>query len=340
MPAESGAGFEGHKAKRFRRGGVEHAPHVDAHRFEHGFGFVDQRDVDGAKDVFEQLGGFGDFGALGRMDFVKGRLVERGGDGFRVGVEAADELGRFGDFEFAAARVFAFGRIRDKQVVGRRASGELATVMQRVAKHAARRAGIRRRLEHAQRAGRQQAADVEASLAHRGEVGAPVGQERRRHAHDRDVSRAERVGRGADLVLAGGERLRQARGDRGRSGAERRLAGGDRGGALGVGLDAAHGKASAQQARRERQTDVTLAQNRDRGSARGEFAQQRLGRGRRTLGRDCGHAREAHARPQQAVHKAPHFGGRRRSIGHAPMMKQSRAGTSRRASEVLARGPL
>ena len=50
-----GPGIEAHEAERLRRGGVDHLPDVDPHPVAQHRELVDQRDVDRAEDVLEQL---------------------------------------------------------------------------------------------------------------------------------------------------------------------------------------------------------------------------------------------------------------------------------------------
>ena len=56
-PARSGV--EAHETERLRGRGVEDVPDVDAHPVEHDLELVDEGDVDGAKDVLDELRGLG-----------------------------------------------------------------------------------------------------------------------------------------------------------------------------------------------------------------------------------------------------------------------------------------
>ena len=60
---------------------------------EHALQFVDQRDVDRAIGVFQDLARFGDARARHRHDAVDDRLVQRDGQLAAGLVEAADDLG-------------------------------------------------------------------------------------------------------------------------------------------------------------------------------------------------------------------------------------------------------
>ena len=116
MAAEAGAGVEGLEAEGLGAGGGDDLPDVDAHGGEDDFHFVDQGDVDGAVDVFQQLGGFGDLGGGDGDDFVDGLLVEGDGDFAGDFVDAADEFGDgLGGGVFSAG-VFAFGGEGEEEV--------------------------------------------------------------------------------------------------------------------------------------------------------------------------------------------------------------------------------
>ena len=58
MAAEPRPRIKGHVAERLRGCRVDHLPDVHVHAQTKLFEFVDKRDVDAAKDVFEKLGHF------------------------------------------------------------------------------------------------------------------------------------------------------------------------------------------------------------------------------------------------------------------------------------------
>ena len=55
MPAETGAGVEGHVAEGLGLRGVDDLPHVNAHRGVNLLQLVHQRDVHATEDVFQKL---------------------------------------------------------------------------------------------------------------------------------------------------------------------------------------------------------------------------------------------------------------------------------------------
>ena len=59
VAAEAGAGIKGHEAEGLGGGGVDDFPDIDIHAQAEHFQLVDQRDVDAAENIFEQLGHFG-----------------------------------------------------------------------------------------------------------------------------------------------------------------------------------------------------------------------------------------------------------------------------------------
>ena len=68
-PPRPGAGLERLEAERLRRGGLDDLPDVDPHPVAELRELVDERDVDRAVDVLEQLR---QLGRLGRRDLVDG----------------------------------------------------------------------------------------------------------------------------------------------------------------------------------------------------------------------------------------------------------------------------
>ena len=67
-PPRPGPGLEAHEAERLRRRGVDDLPDVDLHPVAELRELVDERDVDRAEDVLEQLR---QLGRLGRRDLVR-----------------------------------------------------------------------------------------------------------------------------------------------------------------------------------------------------------------------------------------------------------------------------
>ena len=116
-PPRPGPGLERREAERLRRGGVDHLPHVDLHPVAELRELVDERDVDGAVDVLEQLR---QLGGLGRRDLVHRvdrRAVDVGGGLRARGVDPADDLRRRLRRPVLAARVDALGRHREMEVL-------------------------------------------------------------------------------------------------------------------------------------------------------------------------------------------------------------------------------
>ena len=76
MAAHARARLEAHEAERLRRGGVDDLPDVDAHAVREHRHLVDERDVDRAEDVLEELRHLGDLGGADRHDLRADRRVD------------------------------------------------------------------------------------------------------------------------------------------------------------------------------------------------------------------------------------------------------------------------
>ncbi len=79
MTSYARAGIEGHEPKGLRRRRLNHLPRIDPQVIAELGHLVYQPDVDRAKRVFEQLGGFCHAGARHLMHALDNRLVKRGG---------------------------------------------------------------------------------------------------------------------------------------------------------------------------------------------------------------------------------------------------------------------
>src|SRR5262245_45825680 len=105
MAAESRAGEKWLEAKWLRPSCLDHFPNVDSHRVENDFQFIDQRDVDGAIRVFQDLARLGDAGIADGHHFFDDSGVEIHGQIATGFVNAAD------DFWYCPRRVSWIARI-------------------------------------------------------------------------------------------------------------------------------------------------------------------------------------------------------------------------------------
>ena len=167
-PPRPGPGLEGHEAERLRRRGADDLPDVDVHPVAELRELVDERDVDRAEDVLEQLR---QLGRLGRRDGVHGvdRAAVDVGRGLGArGREPADDLRRRLRRPVGAARVDALGRHREVEVL---AGLEAAALLEQRLDDLARRAGVRGRLEHDDLPAPQHGREPARGLLDVGEVG-------------------------------------------------------------------------------------------------------------------------------------------------------------------------
>ena len=144
-PPETGAGLERGEAERLRRCCVDHFPDVDAHAIGELRELVDERDVDRAIDVLEQLR---QLGRLRRRDLVHRvdrRAVDVGRRLRRRRIDPADDLRSRLRRPVLPAWIDTFRRHRQVEVL---AHFQARALLEQRQDDLARRARPRRRLEH------------------------------------------------------------------------------------------------------------------------------------------------------------------------------------------------
>ena len=77
MAPKAGAGIKGHEAEWLRLRGIDHFPDVDVHPIENDFHLIDEGDVHGAENVFQEFGRFGHFRGRNGDDLINCRSIER-----------------------------------------------------------------------------------------------------------------------------------------------------------------------------------------------------------------------------------------------------------------------
>ena len=201
VPAEAGARAEGHVAERLRGGGVDDVPDVDRHPVAQHRQLVDERDVDAAEDVLEQLGHLGDLRRGDLDDRVHGEPVDLGRAARALGGQPADDLRRRARRPVDAAGVDPLRREGQREVAARPQPRALEDRGQLVA----RRPGVGRALEDDQLALAQPLGEALGGAEHRGQVGFAVLVQRRRQAdqHRVDLPDLIPVGRRADQAGGG-----------------------------------------------------------------------------------------------------------------------------------------
>ncbi len=117
MPAQSRTGVIRGETKRFGRCGVDHFVDVDIHLVGNDLHFVDQSDIDGAMNVFQQLGQFRSACGTDRHYRIDRRTVERD-TGFQAGRrDAAAHLGNGAGFKCGIAGILALRREHEKYIL-------------------------------------------------------------------------------------------------------------------------------------------------------------------------------------------------------------------------------
>ena len=256
MAADPGPGPEGHEAKGFGGGRVDHLPGVEAHPLAEQGQLVDQGDVHVAEDVFEELG---ELGGIGRGELVHGRadLAQQArGAGRPRRRQAPDQARDRAAGAGRVTRIHAFGRVRQVKV----APGNQPRAFQLGPERTAGGARVGGRLEDDQLAGAELAADSGRGAEDRAEIGILGLVDRRRDAHE------DRIGRGKvscfarfDAQAAGEGRLERCVIDV----IDRRVPADQLADPALIRVDAKHAAALVREAQREGQADVAEADDGD-----------------------------------------------------------------------------
>ena len=263
-PPRPGSRLERHEAERLGRGGLDDLPDVDVHPVAELRELVDERDVDRAEDVLEELRQLGCLGRRDRVHRVDRRRVERDGGGGRALVDPADDLRHGLRRPVLATRVDALGGEGEVEVL---AGGEAAPALEDRLDLLPRRARVRRRLEHDEMALAKARGDLLRRRHEDAQIGlALAGQRRRERDEDRvGVAQLVVVGRRGDEAGLD-ERPQNLR----RDVLDVALPGVELRDAIGVDVDEQHGGAGIGEGASERQADVARADD-------GDVALHRLG---------------------------------------------------------------
>ena len=189
-----GARLEAHEAERLGRRGVDDLPDVDPHPVRQDRQLVDERDVDRAEDVLQQLGQLRDLRRGDGDERLAHAAVEVEGSLGALACEAADELGRVADREVRAAGIDALGREREREVLAR----VQTRLLQQRHQMLARRAGEGGRLEHDELALADHAGQRLGGGEQRSEVGLAVAVERRGDADEDRLGLVQLDGAGGE----------------------------------------------------------------------------------------------------------------------------------------------
>src|SRR5207244_5311855 len=125
VAAEARARAEAHVAERLGCGGIDHLPDVDPHPVAEDGELVDERDVDRAEDVLEQLRQLGRLGAGELVHRVDRAPVEVGGAARALGRDPAEHLRRRLRRPILAPRVDALRGHREEEALARAEAASL-----------------------------------------------------------------------------------------------------------------------------------------------------------------------------------------------------------------------
>jgi hypothetical protein len=118
VAAEARAGIERHETEGFSGGGFDNFPDINVHAGGEELEFVDERDVDATKNVFQELGHFRGPSRADGNDFGDDLGVEslRGARARRIG--AAHDFGNLREAVLLVAGIFALWGEGEKKVGG------------------------------------------------------------------------------------------------------------------------------------------------------------------------------------------------------------------------------
>ena len=200
-PPRPGPGLERGEPERLRRGRVDDLPDVDPHPVAELRELVDERDVDRAVDVLEQLRQLGRLGRRDAVDGVDRGAVERRG---RLRSTRRRCRRRPSGPSSSSSRCGRGRRARARKRGGSPTPAASPDSASRIGQElVARRARVRRRLEHDEVPGAQAPADLGAASSDDREVGLALLRERRRERdEDRVDARAGRRSRSSRRAAA------------------------------------------------------------------------------------------------------------------------------------------
>jgi hypothetical protein len=143
VAAEARPRAEAHEAERLCRRGVHDLPDVDSHSVAQDGKLVDERDVDRAEDVLEQLGELGGLGARDLVHRVDRAPVKLGGPARALRSDAAQHFRRGLRRPVLAPRIDPFRRHGQKEAFADpQAAPFLEDRLQQLASRAGPRGGL------------------------------------------------------------------------------------------------------------------------------------------------------------------------------------------------------
>ena len=263
MATEPRPRIERHEAEWFGFRRLDDFPHIDAHRVVDDLELIHERDIDGAEDVLGDLHGLGGGGGRYRHNALHHRAIEGGDEALRCRPVARHDLRDCDGVKAAVAGIFALGREAEKDI---RPAFEAAFLKDR-SENLVGRAGIGGGFENNELAGAQVRSDGARGCFDVGHIRLALPGQRRRNADDNHValSQAGHIGCGGEALFGDVSRklLATHRADVGLPLQQelwfRR-----------IDVKAGDGEARARDRHRQRQPDVTEADDASRGRSVGK----------------------------------------------------------------------
>ena len=181
VSAHAGTRVESHEAVGLGLGRIDHFPDIDAHQIVNPLEFVDQGDVDEAKDVFGQFDGLGGVAVLDWNEFVDRVAVEFESALETGGGESADDFRNMAQHAVGIARILAF---RGEGEVKIHAGLETRAFFEHGPQFLAGCSRVGAGFERDEHAAPQMGRHLLAGRKNMGKVGVMVAAQRGRHADD------------------------------------------------------------------------------------------------------------------------------------------------------------
>ena len=257
MSAQARPRIKRHEAKRFGARGGDDVPDINVHGGINALEFVDEGDVDGAENIFEQLGGLGRPAIGHGNEVTDGAAIHLLRQRQTIRRETANDLGNVRYLALRVGGVFAFRRKGEMKI---RAGAQAGTMFQHSAQFILGGAGIGSGFEHDQLPALKMGREAAAGGEHKGEIGRTVFPQRRGHANENGGGVLDLREISGGVELAGLDELLDVGGG---NVPDIAAAGGEGGDFAAVNVQSEHAHSAARELQAQGQPHVTESYNGD-----------------------------------------------------------------------------